>query len=68
MTDDTDAIQKAIDAARERGKDSIAYLPTGVYAISKPLVISGKDYYVGGSGFRSGLLWKGPARGPHQGP
>lgn len=61
--DDTDAIQQTIDAARAFGKGAIAYLPAGVYGISRPLQVTGKDYVIGGSGFRSGLLWKGPNNG-----
>jgi hypothetical protein len=62
-TDDTAAIQRTIDAARARGKGALAYLPTGTYRITAPLKVTGADYYVGGSGFRSGLLWKGAAGG-----
>jgi hypothetical protein len=61
--DDTAAIQKTIDAARERGKDAIAYLPPGVYVVTDTLHITGADYHVGGSGFRTGLRWKGPSGG-----
>lgn len=59
--DDSAPIQKAIDAARTHGKGAIAYLPTGVYAVKSTLRITGSNYSVGGSGFRSGLLWKGAA-------
>jgi hypothetical protein len=62
-TNDTEAIQKAIDAARAHGKGAIAYLPTGTYAITKPLRVTGKGYSIGGTGFRTGLLWKGPPDG-----
>lgn len=62
-TDDTDAIQKTIDAARAHGKGAIAYLPTGVYRVTRPLQVTGKDYSIGGTGFRSGLLWQGPDGG-----
>ena len=61
--DDTAAIQKTIDAARAHGKGAIAYLPSGVYVISDTLRITGADYRVGGSGFRTGLRWKGAAGG-----
>jgi hypothetical protein len=50
QTDDTQAIQKAIDAARSHGKNAIAYLPIGNYKITKPLQVTGKDYYFGGCG------------------
>jgi len=62
-TDDTAAIQHAIDAARAYGKGALAYLPTGGYAISKPLQITGANYAVGGTGFRTCLLWTGAAGG-----
>ncbi|MHB0998389.1 MAG: glycosyl hydrolase family 28-related protein [Armatimonadota bacterium] len=63
ITDDTSAIQKTIDAARNFGKGSIAYLPTGTYVVKKTLSITGKDYYVGGSGWYCRLLWKGAEGG-----
>ena len=62
-TDDTAAIQAAIAAASANGNNAIAYLPTGNYIITEPLKISGKDYFVGGSGCRSALIWKGKAGG-----
>ncbi|MBM4030439.1 MAG: hypothetical protein FJ291_01480 [Planctomycetes bacterium] len=61
--DDTAAIQKAIDAAREHGRGAIAYLPTGSYIISDTLRITGSDYAVGGSGFMCRLVWKGAEGG-----
>lgn len=62
-TDDTVAIQKAIDAARGQGHAAIAYLPGGIYVVTKTLLITGSDYFVGGGGFRTGLLWKGAPGG-----
>ena len=62
-TDDTAAVQKAIDAARGHGKDAIAYLPSGRYVITDTLKMTGKDYFVGGSGSRSCLIWKGKPGG-----
>ena len=62
-TDDTAAIRKAIDAAREHGRDAIAYLPTGSYAVTETLRIAGRDYRVGGSGFMTRVVWKGPEGG-----
>jgi hypothetical protein len=61
--DDTEALQKTIDAARTHGKGAIAYLPTGTYTVTKPLRITGADYTVGGTGFRTGVSWRGPAGG-----
>lgn len=62
--DDTAALQKAIDAAREAGKGAMAYLPTGRYIVSQSLRIGGRDYTFGGSGFRCGLVWRGKAGEP----
>ena len=60
--DDTDAIQKAIDAARQHGQGAIAYLPAGSYTVSKPLSVTGKDYFVGGAGIllATNINWRGP--------
>jgi hypothetical protein len=62
-TDDTAALQKCVDAAREHGKGAIAYLPLGRYVVTETLKITGADYFVGGTGFRTGLLWKGAEGG-----
>jgi hypothetical protein len=48
--DDSDAIQKTIDAARAHGKGAIAYIPRGRYNITTTINITGGNYYVGGSG------------------
>ena len=58
-TDDTVAIQKTIDAAREHGNGAIAYLPTGRYNISETIKITGSNFYVGGTGLQSSLVWRG---------
>lgn len=60
--DDTDAIQKTIDAARQHGQGAIAYLPAGNYTVSKPLSVTGKDYFVGGAGIflATKINWRGP--------
>ncbi len=63
LNDDTAAIQKCIDAARAHGKGAIAYIPSGVHVITDTLRITGRDYYVGGSGFLSKLFWKGDEGG-----
>ncbi len=57
-SDDTAAIQAAIDAAGRAGRRSVAYLPTGRYVVSKTLLVTGRDYTLGGSGYRCGLLWR----------
>ena len=51
VTDDTAALKNAI-AARAYGKGAIADLPTGRFVISDTLLLTGSDYYLGGSGFR----------------
>ena len=63
-TDDTAAIQKTIDAAREHGANAIAYLPFGTYKISNTLTVTGADYTVGSTGSGSKLNWQGPADAP----
>jgi hypothetical protein len=62
VADDTIAIQKAIDAAAASG-DGIAYLPTGRYVITSTLRITGKRFFVGGSGWSTKLIWKGSEGG-----
>ena len=62
-TDDTAAIQTAIDAAREHGRGAIAYLSTGKYVITKTLRVTGRDYFVGGTGFSCQLAWRGAKDG-----
>lgn len=62
-TDDTQAIQSAIDAARKYGKDALAYLPPGYYVITRSLRITGSDYRFGGGGFYTRIVWRGPEDG-----
>ena len=57
--DDTDALQEAIDAARDYGTGAIAYIPKGVYRISRSLEIKGENYTVGGSGLFSIIKFDG---------
>ena len=63
VTDDTEAIQKAINAARQQGRAAMAYLPAGKYVISRTLNMEGSDYSVGGCGPFSRLVWRGEAGG-----
>lgn len=63
VADDTAAIVKAVAAARAHGGNAIAYLPTGRYAVTETIRLTGSDYTVGGSGFRCGLVWKGKKGG-----
>lgn len=62
-TDDTEAVQRTIDAARTCGRDSLAYLPKGRYVITAPLKMTGSRYRFGGCGFGSALIWRGPEGG-----
>jgi len=61
--DDTTAVQAAIDAARAAGHGAVAYLPYGRYVVSKTLVVTGRDYTFGGTGFHCGLVWRGAPGG-----
>ncbi len=60
-TDDTAAIRQILAAARAHGQGAIAYLPPGRYVVTDTIELTGSDYTFGGSGFRTGLVWKGPA-------
>jgi len=63
-SDDTAAIQRAIDAARAHGHDALAYLPAGHYVVKQTLRITGENYRVGGAGMlASRLVWRGPKNG-----
>lgn len=61
--DDTAALQKTIDAAKAYGKDALAYLPKGSFAISAPLKMTGSNYRLGGRGWGSAIIWKGSEGG-----
>ncbi|MHB9023081.1 MAG: glycosyl hydrolase family 28-related protein [Armatimonadota bacterium] len=62
-TDDTQAIQRTIDAARAHGRGAIAYLPLGHYKISATLEVTGADYAIESTGFQSKLIWNGATDG-----
>jgi hypothetical protein len=62
-TDDTVVIQKTIDAAAAASGGAIAYLPTGRYVITSTLRIAGTNFFVGGSGWCTKLVWHGPEGG-----
>ena len=64
-SDDTFAIQAAVDAARKWGRGAMAYLPSGRYNVTKSIRVAGKDYIIGGAGFlrRTNFVWKGPEGG-----
>lgn len=59
QTDDTLAIQRTIDAAREHGQNALAYLPKGNYILTETIRMEGADYVVSGAGFHTRLLWRG---------
>jgi hypothetical protein len=64
VTDDSAAIQAAIDAARVAGKGAIAYVPAGEYVVKETLKLSGAGYCFGGAGMLSTRLhWQGAADG-----
>jgi hypothetical protein len=62
-TDDTCAIQRTIDAAREHGDNALAYLPRGNYVIRETIRMEGSNYVVSGAGFHTRLLWRGEEGG-----
>ncbi len=62
-TDATDALQQALDAAREAGGGAVVYLPGGQYKLTRTLQITGGDYSLCGTGFRTILNWAGPLDG-----
>jgi hypothetical protein len=62
-TDDTAALQACLDAARAHGQGAMAYLPGGIYRITRTLQMGDRDYGLGGTGFRSILAWGGEAAG-----
>ena len=61
--DDTAAVQRAIDAAAAASDRAIAYLPAGDYVVTRTLRITGRDFFVGGSGWATRLIWKGAEGG-----
>ena len=62
-TDDTAAIQAALDAVAALGNGAQLYFPAGGYVVTKPLHVRGKDYSISASGFCAGLVWKGDPDG-----
>ncbi len=61
--DNTKAVQKTIDAARNWGRGAVAWFPPGRYRISKTIEITGRDYFIAGTGYHSEFQWKGPEGG-----
>ena len=64
VADDTAAVQSTINAAQSYSRGSIAYVPSGSYKITQSLLVTGTNYFVGGSGVRSCLKWSGSAGVP----
>ena len=60
-TDDTDALQAALDLLRgHRSGAKVVYLPTGIYRISRPLVMPvGSGNSVIGHGRDTQIVWEG---------
>lgn len=65
-SDDTKAIQAAIDAASRFGRGAVAYIPSGRYLVTRTLKVTGRNFALcgGGSGFRTALIWRGPPDRP----
>jgi hypothetical protein len=59
--DSSSAIQDAIDDAIAANNGSIVYIPHGIYRIDSTLSVSGGNYVIEGSGWKSRLLWYGTA-------
>ena len=63
-TDDSAALQAAINAARQQGHGAVAYFPGKRFVVSRSLSVTGSNYTVGGSGFNCGLVWRGESGKP----
>ena len=61
--DDTDAITRAIAAAKALGNNALVYLPPGLYNVSSTISVTGGGYTIGGSGFWTLLQWTGARTG-----
>jgi hypothetical protein len=57
--DSTATIQAAINAAEATGGGTIVYFPSGLYKISSTLAVTGSNFSIEGSGFRSQPYWCG---------
>ena len=44
-------------AAAAAGNGAQAYFPSGSYALNKTIKVSGKDFYVSGSGYQTHFSW-----------
>lgn len=61
---DATAIQRAIDAAIQKGQRSIVHLPFGTYNIDRTLKIPPSDVQLVGDGMGTALRWTGGQGGP----
>jgi hypothetical protein len=53
----TTAVQACINAAAAAGNGAQAYFPSGSYALNETIIVSGKDFYVSGSGYQTHFSW-----------
>lgn len=63
QTDDSAALQACFDAAGALGSGAVAYLPGGQYKVSRTLRLTGRDWTLSGTGFRTMLNWSGDKAG-----
>ncbi len=64
VTDDTNAIQQTINAARAWGNDAIAYIPRGEYIVTRTIDVNGCNYFIGGAGqYGTRIKYDGPNEG-----
>eukprot|EP00035_Acanthoeca_spectabilis_P000344 m.72715 g.72715 ORF g.72715 m.72715 type:complete len:920 (+) comp10147_c0_seq1:27-2786(+) len=56
----TAAVQACISAAATAGNGAIAYFPKGVYPLTETVTLAGRNFYVGGAGYQTQFVWKGP--------
>jgi len=56
IVDDTNAIQETINAARNEANDAIAYIPEGIYKVTRTIDVNGADYFIGGAGVRGTVI------------
>lgn len=56
----TAAVQSCINAAAAAGDSSVAYFPTGVYHLTETIVISGRNFFIAGTGYETQFQWAGP--------
>lgn len=62
-SNDTAAIQSCIARASREANGILVYFPSGRYLVSSTINVDGANYWIGGSGFHSQIVWGGPPRG-----